>query len=169
MPDLLIQLTKRPDGGAMLRCVRANGSATWQRHRGHQAGFFPRHDLTHYAVETILGFRRGFFGLIADGWDVEETEGRSAQGSLPAEAIAVEHIVGFLEVEAASGAEWSAAEFSEFLDRAGVGHTFGGGRSLTDDDLARVRALRQELMTRWAALAPGEILELSFARSVPAL
>ena len=120
-------------------------------------------------METILGFRRGFFGLIADGWDVEETQGRSAQGSLPAEAIAVEHIVGFLDVELASGAKWSAAEFSDFLDQAGVGHTVGAGRSLTDDDLTRVRALREELVARWAALAPGEVLELAFARAVPAL
>jgi hypothetical protein len=26
------------------------------------------HDLTHYAVETALGYRRDFFGLITEGW-----------------------------------------------------------------------------------------------------
>ena len=66
MAELLIQLTKRPDGGAVLRCVRGDGTVTWQRHEGAHGRFFPLHDLTHYAVETTLGFRSGFYGLIAD-------------------------------------------------------------------------------------------------------
>lgn len=65
MPELLIQLTKRADGGAVLRCVRADGSVTWQRHEGRQPAFFPLHDLIHYAVESELGFHRGFYGLVA--------------------------------------------------------------------------------------------------------
>ena len=61
MAELRIQLTKRGDGDVVLRCIRADGSATWQRHRGRHAGFFPLHDLTHYVVETELRSRRGFY------------------------------------------------------------------------------------------------------------
>jgi hypothetical protein len=76
MPALAIQIEKRADGRATLRCTRGDGSVTWQVQRARHAAFFPLHDLTHYAVETVLGFRRGFFGLIADGWDIDDTTGK---------------------------------------------------------------------------------------------
>ena len=39
----------------MLRCVRADGSATWQKQTDRHAAYFALHDLTHFAVETELG------------------------------------------------------------------------------------------------------------------
>lgn len=57
MPEL-IRMTKQADGGAVLHCVRADGSVTWRRHEGRQAAFFPLHDLSHYPVETGLGCLR---------------------------------------------------------------------------------------------------------------
>lgn len=58
MSDLLIRITKNRDGSAALSCGRADGSVTWQRHRGPRGQFFALHDLTHYAVETTLAARR---------------------------------------------------------------------------------------------------------------
>ena len=40
--------------------------------------------------ETELGFARGFYGLIAEGWDIAETTGKVARGPLPNEAAEVE-------------------------------------------------------------------------------
>ena len=65
MTELLIRIKKKNDGSAALSCVRADGSVTWQRQDGQQGRFFPLHDLTHYAVETVLGQPRGFFGACA--------------------------------------------------------------------------------------------------------
>jgi hypothetical protein len=87
------------------------------RNRAKHAAHFALHDLTHYAVETALGYRRGFFGLIAEGWDIEETTGETPRGSLPPEALEVERIVGLLDSERASGTLWSAEEFSGFAPR----------------------------------------------------
>ena len=78
-PELRVELTKRADGGAVLRCTRADGSVTWQRQEGRQAAFFPLHDLTHHAVETTLGYRRGFLGLVADGWELADTTGKGGR------------------------------------------------------------------------------------------
>ena len=30
------------------------------------------HDLIHYVVETTLGYREAFFGLLAAGWDIQD-------------------------------------------------------------------------------------------------
>src|SRR5215470_7938977 len=95
-------MTKRHDGSTVLRCKRADGSETWQKQDRH-AAFFALHDLTHFAVESTLGFKHGFYGLIAEGWDIEDTTGKGKRGALPAEAGEVEYIVGSLDGERGSG------------------------------------------------------------------
>jgi len=147
---LQIEISKRADGAGVLRCTREDGSITWQKQAKHGA-HFALHDLTHYAVETALGFRRGFFGLIAEGWEVEDTTGKGARGPLPAEAVEVERIVGLFDSERGSGMLWTAEEFSQFAPRA-----------LTDADIQKVRSLRGNLFRQWSAIAPGQNLELKF-------
>ena len=162
MAALRICLTKHADGGAVLRCVRADGSATWQRQRGRSAGFFPLHDLTHFAIESELGVRHAFYGLIADGWDIEETTGKSRRGPLPSEAYAVERLVGLFDLERAGSAVWSAHELNA--------HCYGPSapleqrlrRPITEDDLTRIRSRIGGLLGEWAVLPPGGTLELSF-------
>jgi hypothetical protein len=83
---LQIEIVKQPDGAGVLRCTRQDRSVTWQKQTRH-AAHFALHDLTHYAVETALGYRRGFFGLIAEGWDVDDTSGKGGRGALSAEAV----------------------------------------------------------------------------------
>ena len=163
-PELRVELTKRADGGAVLRCTRADGTVTWQRQEGHQAAFFPLHDLTHHAVETTLGYRRGFLGLVAEGWEIADTTGKGARGPLPPEAMLVERLVGLLDVERASHVRWTAAEFAEQLAAVGADPRDGRGRPLTDEALARVRARRADHFTRWHALEPGATLALTFSR-----
>jgi hypothetical protein len=147
---LLVQITKRADGSGLLRCTRADGSVTWQKQTRH-AQHFALHDLTHFAVESTLGFRRGFFGLIAEGWEIEDTTGKGAHGRLPEEAVEVEHIVGMFDTERASGVLLTAEDFESHAPRR-----------LTDAEIARVRTCRGELFSRWAALPPEGTMELRF-------
>jgi hypothetical protein len=147
---LSIEILKQPDGTGMLRCTRTDGSITWQKQAKH-AAHFALHDMTHYAVESALGYRRGFFGLIAEGWEVEDTQGKGTRGALPAEAIEVEKIVGLFDAERASGTLWTAEEFSQFAPRL-----------LTEEEIQKVRALRSGLFRQWSEIAPGQKLELTF-------
>lgn len=163
MSDLLVQLTKRADGATVLRCVRADGSATWQRQERQHARHFPLHDLAHYAIETELAFCHGFYGLIAQGWDIEDTTGKGARGPLPPEALVVEYVVGALDVERAGGSEWSAEDFNVQAANYCAARGSPAPRPLTDADLARVRSRIAELHALWWALPPGETLELRYA------
>ena len=164
MPDLLIQLTRRADGGVLLRCVRADGSVTWQRQEGRQAAFFPLHDLAHYAVESELRLGSGFYGLIAEGWGIADTGGKGARGPLPVETVAAEHLVGVLDLERAGGVEWTAEEINR--EAAAYAATRGrpAPRPVSDAELGRVRSRVGELFARWRALPPGATLELGFDR-----
>jgi hypothetical protein len=164
MPELTLQFTKRKDGGALLRCIRTDSSATWQRQDDNRAAFFPLHDLTHYAVETELGFVRGFYGLIAQGWDIADTTGKGARGPLPAEAIEVEYIVGALGAERAGDSACTAEEFNHLASAFAKSRKRPEPRPLTDEELTRVRSRTAELFMRFQALPPGETLKLGFPR-----
>ena len=157
-----IQFKKRADGNAVLRCLRDDGSMTWQRQVDQHAAFFPLHDLTHYAVETELGFQRGFYGLIADGWDIEETTGKTARGPLPEEAIEVEYLVSAFSAERAGGAIASAAEFNQLAATFASAKGMASPRQLSEDDLARVRSRFDGLAAKWRSLPADATLELVF-------
>ncbi len=147
---LQIEIAKQPDGAGVLRCTRRDGSVTWQKQTKH-AAHFSVHDLTHLAVETVLRYRRGFFGLIAEGWDVDDTTGKGSRGVLPAEAMEVERIVGLFDSERASNVSWRVEEFNRFSPRV-----------LTDTEIQDVRALRSVLFHQWSSIAPGQKLALTF-------
>jgi len=164
MPELLIRIKKKTDGSAALSCLRADGSVTWQRQEGRLGRFFPIHDLTHYAVETVLRHRRGFYGLVAEGWNLTDFGAPWPKGPLPADLDPSELLVGFLDTERAAGVRWSAADFNEkarlyYLQR-GVVRDCG----VSEAELDRIRKLLGELSARWFALPAGEVLELAFDR-----
>jgi len=144
------------------RYTRGNGSVTWQRHEKH-ATFYAFHDLSHFAVETALGFRKGFYGLIADGWDISDVDGKGARGKLPPEAVLVEHIVGLFDRERSGvAAALSAEEFNTLLGQL-VGEA-NVVRTFTEEKLRDVRSRMKELHENWAALPPGGALYLKFDR-----
>ena len=151
-----VEIVKRADGGGVLRCTRSDGSVTWQK-QGRHAAHFALHDLTHFAVESTLGFRQAFFGLIAAGWDIEDTTGKGHRGALPPEALKAERIVGLLDSERASGERMTAEELRDFYGTKGEPVPL-----ISSDDLHRVRARRSELFAQWRAVPAGGTIELQF-------
>ena len=166
---LHIRLKRHSDGSASLTCTRRDGSVTWQRLRGPTAIVMPAHDLTHYAVETALGFRRGFYGLLAEGWEITDFAKPWPRGPIPDEALVVELIVGFFDAERRQGEAMTAEAFQEQAEqyvgsRLAVGKKMPDGlRSLSDAELEQVRARRDELLSWWAAVPVGGALDLEFA------
>ncbi|MFN8140628.1 MAG: hypothetical protein U0R49_12605 [Fimbriimonadales bacterium] len=123
--------------------------------------FFVRHDLTHYAVETVLVFRRAFWGLIADGWEIESFEARRPGSrkavELPDEAILAERIVSLFDLEFGGWPEFDAVSARKhFLDSS------WGELNITTDKLTEIRVYARKLHTSWNALQSGEHLDLQF-------
>lgn len=170
-PELQIRLKRHADGATSLTATRRDGSTTWQRLEGATAMVFPAHDLTHYAVETVLGFSHGFYGLLADGWEIRDFAAPWPRGEIPAEAREVELIVGFFDSDRRQGDAWTAAEFAAHAELFVAAAAARGKaipprtRVLTDEDIARVRAARDPLLAQWYGLAAGETLELEFDRT----
>ncbi len=147
---LKIEIQKSRDGSGVMRCIRADMSVAWQREVRH-AEFFALHDLTHYAAETVLGYRQGFFVLLESGWEFEDVDGKGARGPLPAETIEVEGLVGLLDTERGTGVPMTLDQFNAFAPRP-----------LTPTELDAVRNLRAELFQRWSDVEPGQFLRLQF-------
>ena len=163
MDPLTIRIKKKSDGTAALTCTRSDGTVTWQRQEGAQGAFFPPHDLTHYAVETVLAHRRGFYGLVAEGWDFEDFGTPWPRGPMPADSDPSELIVGFLDGERSCGCRWSAAEFKEktemFFAANGIE---AAAPPVTDAQLDAIRDRMRELFALWDGVVPGEALVLTF-------
>ena len=157
-----VTIEKRADGSVVLRLRRKDGTEDWQKQQGPQAAFFPLHDLTHYAVESVLEIGDAFYGLVASGWSIEDTTGKGRRGALPANALFVENVVGTLDTERASGSRWTADEFNENTARFAAQGGRPAPRRVADDELARIRKRRAELFRAWQELAPGRTLELDF-------
>src|SRR6266446_1171910 len=118
MPDaqrIVIRIKKGKDGRTALSCTRADGTTTWQRQLGGQAVFFPKHDLTHCAVESTLGLRKGFYGLVSAGWDFSDFGSPWPRGKIPPEANISEMIVGFFDLERRIGERGIAADLNQQL------------------------------------------------------
>jgi hypothetical protein len=167
MPDLLIRIKKKTDGAAALSCIRADGTTTWQRQEGQLGGFFPLHDLTHYAVESVLRLHRAFYGLLAEGWDITDFGKAGTKDRLTDEAMFAELVVGYFDIERATDVQANANEYHEKID------AFYRDRKLSptslrvsDQQLNRIRQRRAELFARWHALPPGDALELTFNHGV---
>ena len=160
---MIIRIKKNPDGRTSLSCTRPDGTTTWQRLEGTQAKFFPRHDLTHYAVETVLAGNRvstpssppaGISRTSATPWP---------RGRIPPEATFSEMIVGLLDLE---------RQHRAFGDRRGRQHAawtnsaastiFPRAEPISDTDLDRIRQRRAELFGQWESVNPGDALELPF-------
>lgn len=166
MPDLIIRIKKKTDGSAALTCARADGSVTWQQQNGQLGRFFPLHDLTHYAVERVLELPRAFYGLLAEGWNLTDFGKSGSKGSLPHDALLAELIVGFFDLERATGVLGTADDFNEkvqswYADQALPLPAF----RLSEAHITGVRRVRAEMFALWKALPPGDTLEIPFERS----
>lgn len=159
VPLLRIRFKKLRDGSHHFSCERPDGTQTWQR----QPNISPLHDLTHYAVETILGHRRGFYGMVADGWDLTDFGAPWPRGRIPSDADPSELIVGFFDLERAMEQPMTAEDFNRSKSEYYRHHS---GREaewdLTEEQLAAIRMRMADLFQQWRRLAPGDTMELAF-------
>jgi hypothetical protein len=153
-----------------LHIERADGSraSTVFPHKGPSP-----HDFVHYAVESELGFDRGFWGLVESGHHPEEV-GKMAKASGHPSAkraeVPAEHFVPAIQaervVEAFEADHWSGGTG----DPAGLISMAAGGceQSLVPmppmDEAAvrRIRSRIEDFASRWSALARGESIVLQW-------
>jgi len=158
MPKLNVQFTRGKDKKDVLSVVREDGSRSWQ----HQTAGIPAHVLTHFAVESTLGLRNAFYGLVAQGWDITRLTDRDVRAILPPEGLWTEFVVGLVQTERLSTEPFSAADFNDLLEKEKENFSLKYDRQLTDDELFRIRQIFLEKYSEWRTLKPGESMSMNF-------
>jgi hypothetical protein len=153
----------RSDKLDQLRCVRRDGSTTGCAMP--RQGILP-HDLIHYVVESTLGWRHAFCGMVASGVDIGPLMEQSHDPSnrlLADQAMHAEAVVESLQAQLwSAGADPDAFDDALFLEgvrsacharaRSVPPLPAGTGRMLFDAVLA--------LNARWQAVPWYGVLEL---------
>lgn len=166
MNRLRIELAKLGHGGALLKCTRADGSVTWQRDDDRRGVFFALHDLRHYAVESVLQSEKGFYSLIAAGWEIADTTGKTTRGKLPEATRAIEHLVGMLDADQTNGNRATSSELNRYAAEFASRNQFQTRHEISEDQLAKIRALTADLYSQWDGLEAGAIMRLWFPPEV---
>lgn len=159
---MLISLAKQGDL-VVLTCTRADGSVTWQK-SGHD-GFFGRHDLLHFAIETTLGLRESFFGMVASGRSIESFAAPGAAATLPIEALHTEMMVNQLMIEINYETRSTADAFNRTIADCCAASKRGliaPPPAISDAHLDLIRERFAQMMAAWSTLNDGEKLELPF-------
>lgn len=145
-----------------MTCIREDGSSTGMA----STPFFVAHDLMHYAVESELGAREAFYGLLAAGWELDSFEERvPGTGKVrlpPRQALEVERVVGVLDFAAANPDPLSAAEVVELISQSFVAIGEELPSFVTSEFVDRVRSRRADLAAEWQRTLPGAVMELRF-------
>jgi hypothetical protein len=144
-----IRITKE-HGRHRLICTRRNGSHT----QGGVGPGLPYHDLAHFVVENELHLTQGFFGLIDEGYSIEELGDKAVIRTLPAEAFVAEVLARNLQ-----GLSNGAVAQSDAVAaiEAELGHRPKG---LTTEVLQGMLATYIQLLNTWEQVSDGSALEL---------
>lgn len=161
--SLQITFQKHKNKPNTLSCTRQDGSFTWSKiHPG-----LAIHDLIHYAVETTLGFQKAFFGLLVQGYNIEDfalprTERpiELLPKNLPFEALYTEFLVGLFQMETLSGEPYP--DFNQVLKEVYEEKKLEGFRPLSAEDIISIRQNIKTLDQLWKAIPDGESLILEF-------
>lgn len=162
MPSLIFRLKKRADAAAQLTLVRDDGTHTTGP-IGSGDGYFPVHDLTHYAIEQTLGLSDGFLGLVASGWEINDFEVKGTAKRLSAETLFAECAAGELSRQVLMRDPSSLEDFIWAVDIKVQQHSPGyQSPPITEPLFAAIRELIATEGRRWRELPPHGTLELRF-------
>lgn len=160
---LQIVFKKHKNKSNTLSCTRKDGSQTWSKiHPG-----IAIHDLIHYAVETTLDFQNAFYGLLAQGYNIEDFALPRAERpvallpkNLPFEALYTEFVVGLFQMETLSNKPY--LDFNGLLKDVYTEKGLEGFRPLKDEQLHDIRLKIKTLNQSWKETAYGKALVLEF-------
>jgi hypothetical protein len=142
-----------------LTCVRDDGTLTWQRSSEH----FAHHDLIHYAVETALGYREAFLGLVAAGKDLDAFGTRNGVKDVyTLQEGWAEGLVGLLQLPA--GGDGTPLGDEELIDLMAKICIENGVPvpPIAAEQLGCIRAQIRALHETWDQLPEGGVMELTF-------
>ena len=152
-----MEITKNIGKPHVICYMRDDGSKTWM----HADNFFVRHDLSHYAIEKMLGYTTAFMGMLNSGMDIKDFENREKRKkiTMTKEAMNSEQMANLFLMEVAQG---DLADFNDTLKQTfTVKEQVFDAPIVTRNQLATIRKYVRELYKNWDELPAGETMSLA--------
>jgi hypothetical protein len=155
---MLIRIKKNTGKLQNLSYTRNDGSATWMQ----GDDFLVRHDLTHYAIESILQYRTAFNGMLNNGMDIKDFEDKEKRDRLAvtAEAVYAENFANLFLIETTQGnfEDFNMVQRESFISFSKQYEPI----MLTQENIESIRIYLRQLLQQWEKLPVGETLALTF-------
>lgn len=153
-----LRFTKNNGKPHILLFKRDDGTETWMV----SDDFFVRHDLSHYAIETTLGYRKAFMGMLNDGMDIKDFEDRNKRKNIliSPEAVYAENMANLFLMELAQG---ETEDFNQVLADSFINMgVVEVPVRLSVAELDAIRSLLRRLLGEWTELPAGQTMILEF-------
>ena len=156
-----IEIKKEVNKTSTLKCIRNDGSITYSKIQVD----FEIHDIAHYVVEKQLQLKNAFYGLLAQGYQIndfglpkdERPEALQSQ-NLPAEALATEHLVNLLTIDFMQTDV--KMDISKSLNEILTENNLSFPEKVTAEKILLMKKELAVLMVKWKGLQYNQTLEM---------
>ena len=155
---MLMQLTKNTGKPHIIKYVRDNGTETWM----YSDDFFIQHDLSHFAIESVMAYRTAFNGMLNRGMDIKDFEDREKRAKITVtdEACYAENMSNLFLTEILQGEfeDFNAVQKESFK----AINTQYQSITLSNEKIKAIRNYLRQLLDQWNEMPFGETMELTF-------
>ncbi len=159
---LTVRFYKHHHKPVTLKCIRYDQSETW-------SSLHPNteyHDLAHIAIEEVLGFKKAFYGMVANGVNISDFELPDVQkpealrgSNLPQESIITEHLVNLLTITYFNASDIDPMDYITQAKNILTQHHLPFPDTLTPQNATTIYATYSELINDWNMTEKGTYLE----------
>jgi hypothetical protein len=155
---MLMRITKNTGKPHIIKYIRDNGTETWM----YSDDFFVRHDLSHFAIESVMEYRTAFNGMLNAGMDIKDFEDKEKRAKLIVtdEACYAENMSNLFLTEILQGEfeDFNAVQQNSFTALNTQCRTI----TLNDEKIKAIRNYLRQLLAQWNEMPVGETMELTF-------
>ena len=150
-----IRITKKTNRNS-LACIRTDGSYT----RSDTGPALPHHDLAHYVVEDTLGIKNGFYGMISQGYSIQQLSDKALIKKLGPESWLAEIVTRALQ--SFTGGACTSNQFASLILTELNKSEEEMHYDLSPPAAEKMKADFLQLLTAWKEIPDGESMELLF-------
>jgi hypothetical protein len=126
----------------------------------HGDDYFVTHDLSHFAIEKMLGYKTAFMGMLNNGMEIKDFENREKrkQMAVTDEAVYAENMANIFLMEIAQGV---LEDFNKTLsDAFKPMNNQLKALSLSNSEILSIRNYLKKLIAQWKELPIDETMTL---------
>lgn len=153
-----IQIKKRNNSKHVISYLRDGLETYWIE----ADNFLVLHDLCHFAIETTLGYKTAFWGLIASGINPNVFENKEKRDALELsnEAWYAEHLANLFLIEYTQG---RFENINEIFKQCMQEHSSNVAmKQFSDTEIKAIRISLDQIIEKWKNIENDNLLSLEF-------